>query len=182
MNIQIILTSKQLKRKVMKTERKFRKLMDLSLLMFLLVAVILIVALSSCGKNKSPAAVQTDMAPPPLPPPAPAVQESDPVYNEVDEMPEFPEGENGLLKYIASNARYPEEAKKKNITGKVIVKFVVEKDCSVSKVEVMKGIDPLLDAEAVRVVNSLPKFEKPAKKDGVVVSVYYMVPITFALK
>lgn len=106
----------------------------------------------------------------------------DSVYVEVDEMPVFPEGDNALLKFIATNTKYPEEAKKNKITGKVIVRFVVRKDCSVSDVGIVQGVNQLIDAEAIRVVSSLPKFQKPGKKDGKIVSTYFMIPITFALK
>lgn len=119
-----------------------------------------------------------EIAPPPPPPPPSA----DEVFTEVDKMPVFKDGDVGLLKFIAENTRYPEEAKKNKITGKVIVRFVVEKDCSVSQVGILAGVDPLLDNEAVRVVNSLPKFDTPAIKAGNPVRVNYMIPITFTLK
>jgi TonB family protein len=101
---------------------------------------------------------------------------------QVSEMPEFPGGDMAILKYIAQNTVYPEEAKKNKITGKVIVRFIVEKDCTISDVTVLQSVNPQLDAEAVRVIKTLPKFEKPAKNEGKVVRVYYMIPITFALK
>jgi TonB family protein len=97
-------------------------------------------------------------------------------------MPEFKEGDIGLLRFIAENTRYPEQAKKDKITGKVLVKFIVEKDCSVSNVAILEGVNPLLDTEAVRVVNTLPKFESPGFKAGAAVRVNYIIPITFALK
>jgi len=103
-------------------------------------------------------------------------------FVQVDEMPVFPGGDIAILKYIADNSRYPEEAKKNKITGKVIVRFIVEKDCSISEVTILQSVNPLLDAEAVRVVKTLPKFEKPAKNGGVAVRVFYMLPITFDLK
>ena len=103
-------------------------------------------------------------------------------FVQVDEMPVFPGGDNAILKYIAENTTYPAEAKKNNITGKVIVRFVVEKDCSISEVTILQSVNPQLDAEAVRVIKTLPKFEKPAKNGGVAVRVFYMLPITFALK
>jgi protein TonB len=99
----------------------------------------------------------------------------------VDELPVFTGGDTTLLKYIAKNTVYPEGARINKIQGKVVVRLVVEKDGSVSNVEVVKGVNPLLDAEAVRVVSSLPKFESPAKIDGAAVKVHYMIPISFAL-
>jgi periplasmic protein TonB len=77
---------------------------------------------------------------------------------------------------------YPEAAKLNNITGRVMVKMVIEKDGSVSHVEILQGVDPLLDAEAVRVVSTLPKFEKPGILKGKPVAVNYMIPITFKLQ
>jgi len=103
-------------------------------------------------------------------------------FVQVDEMPVFPGGDSAILKYIGDNTVYPEEAKKKGITGKVIVRFIVEKDCSVSEPTILTGVNPLLDAEALKVISSLPKFEKPGKNGGVAVRVFYMLPITFSLK
>ena len=97
--------------------------------------------------------------------PSPQPTKTDIPFVQVDEMPIFPGGDIAILKYIAENTVYPEEAKKNKITGKVIVRFIVEKDCSVSDVTILQSVDPLLDAEAVRVIKSLPKFEKPAKNE-----------------
>jgi TonB family protein len=122
------------------------------------------------------------VTPPPPPAPPADVSSTDKVYTEVDELPVFKGGDANLLKYIAENTKYPEEAKKNKITGKVIVKLVVEKDCSVSNVGILESVNALLDAEAVRVVSTLPKFETPGKKAGESVRVNYMIPITFTLK
>ncbi|NLJ42877.1 MAG: energy transducer TonB, partial [Bacteroidales bacterium] len=70
----------------------------------------------------------------------------------------------------------------KGITGKVIVRFAVEADGSIGRVSILKGVDPELDMEALRVVNALPAFEKPAVKDGKNVAVWYTIPINFALQ
>ncbi len=126
--------------------------------------LVLVFAVSSCGNNKKPGS------------------DENMVYTEVDSLPVFAGGDQEIINFLVNNTKYPEEAKKKNITGKIIVRFVVEKDGSVSGAEILKGVDPLLDAEALRVVSSLPKFEKPAKKDGKTVGVYYLVPISFALQ
>jgi TonB family protein len=106
----------------------------------------------------------------------------DSIYTEVDSLPVFAGGDQALLKFIAENTAYPEEAMKKNITGKVLVRFVVRKDGTVSDVTLAKGVDPLIDSEALRVIGKLPRFEKPGITKGEIVSVYYIVPITFALK
>jgi protein TonB len=99
----------------------------------------------------------------------------------VEEMPMFPGGDPELLKYIAEHTQYPEIAKENNIQGKVIVRFCVTAKGGVSQVSVLKGVDPELDKEAIRVVNTLPAF-KPGKQGGKPVPVWYMVPIAFTLK
>lgn len=123
--------------------------------------------------------------PPPLPPPPPPPATSEKEgegFIIVDEMPQFSGGDQGLLKYIAEHTQYPKEAKDGRITGKVITRFLVKKDGTVSNVSVLKGVSPSLDAEAFRVVYALPAFEKPGLKDGKPVAVWYMLPITFTLK
>jgi periplasmic protein TonB len=99
----------------------------------------------------------------------------------VEEMPMFPGGETALLAYIAEHTQYPEVAKENNIQGKVIVRFCVTSKGGVDKVSILKGVDPELDAEAIRVVGTLPAF-KPGKQGGKPVPVWYMVPINFTLK
>ncbi|MBQ9215114.1 MAG: energy transducer TonB [Bacteroidales bacterium] len=99
----------------------------------------------------------------------------------VEEMPQFPGGETALRKYIAENVRYPEMAKENDIQGTVYVRFVVDEKGKVTNVELLRGVDPLLDKEALRVVNSLPNW-KPGKQRGKAVKVSHSVPIKFALK
>jgi periplasmic protein TonB len=99
----------------------------------------------------------------------------------VEEMPMFPGGDVELLKYISEHTNYPEVAKENNIQGRVIVRFCVTSKGGVNQVSVLKGVDPELDKEAVRVVGTLPAF-KPGKQGGKPVPVWYMVPITFTLK
>jgi TonB family protein len=98
----------------------------------------------------------------------------------VEEMPMFPGGDVALLKYISENTQYPESAKTNKITGRVIIRFVVNSEGKAEQATVLRGVDPSLDAEAQRVVNSLPVFS-PGKQGGKPVPVYYMVPITFSL-
>jgi protein TonB len=110
------------------------------------------------------------------------IQEVEEVVNfyVIEEKPEFPGGEEALLKYIADNTKYPEIAKENNIQGKVFVEFVIQKDGSVGDVKILRGVDPYLDAEAVRVVKSLPKWS-PGKQRGKAVKVSFQVPINFKL-
>jgi protein TonB len=109
-------------------------------------------------------------------------EEADPEpFVVVEEMPMFPGGEIELLKYIMEHTNYPEVAKENNIQGRVIVRFCVTSKGGVNQVSILKGVDPELDAEAIRVVSALPPF-KPGKQGGKPVPVWYMVPITFTLK
>ena len=105
----------------------------------------------------------------------------DKVYTVIEQMPQFPGGESELLGYIGKNIHYPVIAQENGIQGKVIVRFVVTKTGAVDKVEVLRQLDPACDKEAIRVVKSLPKFI-PGKQNGVNVSVWYTLPITFKLE
>jgi TonB family protein len=106
---------------------------------------------------------------------------TDGAYQVVDVMPEFPGGDEALLKYIADSTHYPKEAKEKAIQGKVIARFMVRKDGSVSNVSILKGVNALLDDEAIRVVKTLPRFT-PGKLKGKKVPVWFMIPISYTLK
>lgn len=99
----------------------------------------------------------------------------------VEEMPEFPGGITALLRYVSENLKYPEEALENNIQGKVILQFAVGTDGSVDRLSVLKGVDQLLDNEAIRIVNTLPKF-KPGKQNGVPVPVWFTLPVVFQIK
>ena len=103
------------------------------------------------------------------------------VYDVVNEMPQFPGGPSKLFEYLAKSVMYPAEAEKAGTQGRVIVTFVVEKDGSISNAKVVKSIDPLLDAEALRVINSMPNWN-PGKQNGELMRVKYTVPITFRLQ
>jgi TonB family protein len=153
-------------------------------LLFSLVITLLVCSLaSSCAARKKSATTKTAVSQPSaqVPPQKPvAVQNGKEPFVVVEEMPLFPGGDSALLMYVAKNTRYPLEAKEKNITGKVILRFVIKEDGKVSDVTVARGVDPLLDNESIRVVSSLPDF-KPGKQGGVAVPVYYMLPITFTL-
>lgn len=107
--------------------------------------------------------------------------DDDPVFTVVEEAPQFIGGSAALLEYIAKNVQYPVEAQQKGTQGRVQTCFIVEKDGSISNIEVLRGIDPLLDKEAVRVISNMPKW-KPGKQKGQVVRVKYTVPVTFRLQ
>lgn len=103
------------------------------------------------------------------------------VFFIVEDMPEFPGGEMALRKFIANAIKYPVIAQENGIQGKVYVNFVVDKDGSVTNAKIARGVDPSLDKEALRVVNSLPKW-KPGMQRGKPVKVSYTVPISFVLQ
>jgi protein TonB len=96
--------------------------------------------------------------------------------SELDRQPEFPNGNEGLGKYLSENIKYPKKALKKNITGKVHVQFVIDKTGKVTDVVAVRGVDKSLDKEAVRVIKSMPAW-KPGMKDGAPVKVKYTIPI-----
>lgn len=105
----------------------------------------------------------------------------DKIFTSVEQMPQFPGGETELMKYISANIKYPAVAMENNVHGKVVVQFVVTRDGSIGEVKVVRGKDPDLDKEAVRVVKTLPKFT-PAKMSGQAVNAWYTLPITFKLQ
>ncbi len=108
-------------------------------------------------------------------------EEVEPVaFAAVENKPEFPGGEVALLKHVAENTKYPPIAKENGVSGRVFVQFVIDKTGAVTKVQVMRGVDPALDAEAIRVVKTLPKW-KPGSQRGKPVPVTYVLPINFKL-
>lgn len=110
----------------------------------------------------------------------PNVTDAD-VYEVVENMPEFPDGGMpGLMKYLSANIRYPEAAHKAGTQGRVTVQFVVGKDGSIGNVSILRGVDPALDAEAIRVISGMPKW-KPGTQKGEPVNVKYTVPVMFRL-
>lgn len=114
---------------------------------------------------------------------AASVQEKDnrDVFVAVETQAEYPGGMEALMHYLMNNIRYPEEAYKNDIQGRVIIKFVIEKDGAVTNAEVVKGVAPELDQEALRVVSSLPKWI-PAKVGGKDVASYFTLPVNFRLQ
>ena len=107
-------------------------------------------------------------------------QKEDP-FNVVEDMPAFPGGMEAMIQFISSNIKYPADAKKQKVDGRVLVNFVVEKDGSITEVKVIKPAFPSLDAEAIRVVKAMPKW-KPGYQRGQAVRVQFTLPINFSLK
>ena len=106
--------------------------------------------------------------------------ENDGVFIMVEKMPKFPGGMLALRKHLAFNIIYPEKARKAHVQGTVYIRFVILKDGDIGEVKVLRGVDHVLDAEAVRVVKTLPKFE-PGEQRGKKVKVWFSVPIKFTL-
>lgn len=103
------------------------------------------------------------------------------VFDVVESMPEYPGGTKELMIFIAENLRYPQELATGTIGGRVITNFIVNKDGSISNIEVIRGIDPLLDAEAVRVISTMPNWS-PGLLKGEPVNVRFTLPIIFRLE
>lgn len=103
------------------------------------------------------------------------------VFETVEVMPEFPGGITALMKYLSNNIRYPEKAQKEQVEGRVVTSFIITKEGKVNDVKVMRSVSPELDAEAIRVVSSLPAFT-PGMNDGKPVNCSFVLPITFKLE
>lgn len=102
------------------------------------------------------------------------------VFDVVEVMPQFPGGQIAMLQYLMKNIKYPEQAMKEGIQGRVTVRFIVEKDGSISDVKPVLSVHPLLNKEAVRVVKSMPKWS-PGKHNGKPVRVRFNLPVMFKL-
>lgn len=158
-------------------------------LMFLPLAALLMIVSNietvARTTEKFAADVMENVAPEMTTSPLPVVQDtvdiSNAVFEIVEVMPVFPGGMSALMKYIGENIKYPEEAKKKNMQGRVYVAFIVNQDGSISDTRIIRGASPLLDAEALRVIGSMPKW-KPGMQKGKAVRVQYSVPVVFSLK
>ena len=96
-------------------------------------------------------------------------------------MPKFPGGIPGLMQYLARNIKYPTIAQKNKEQGRVILQMIVGKDGSIYNIKVLRSISPLLDAEAIRVVSTMPKWE-PGQQGGQAIAVEYTLPIVFKLQ
>jgi len=181
-----------LKRLTMITKEKSIKLSVLKYLLAIpaVLALVFVFSTSSCAPKEQTinTADSTAFPPPPPPPPpappAPPVAQTD-VYVEAEKMPDMSykglTGNGAMRQYLADNLRYPQEAKDKGIQGKVYVSFIVEIDGSTSNAKVIRGVDKLLDEEALRVFQSVPKWT-PGVDKGKNVRVAYTIPVIFALK
>lgn len=116
---------------------------------------------------------------------APVIEEEEPeeqeIFDVVENMPEFPGGQAALMSYLAKNIKYPTIAQENGTQGRVIIQFVVNRDGSIVDARVARGVDPYLDKEALRVVNTMPKW-KPGMQRNKPVRVKYTVPVMFRLQ
>ena len=113
-------------------------------------------------------------------PPKHVVEETK-IFTVVEQMPMFPGGNAALMGYLRDNIHYPTVAAENGVQGRVVVGFVVERDGSITDVNILRGVDPSLDREAMRVVKSMPKWT-PGKQNGSAVRVKYQVPVSFRLQ
>lgn len=163
----------------------------------LILPLLLVLIISSNAENMISSAKQVDKTPvvpapptpqvapapppaPPTPPPVAKTSDQDDVFMVVEKMPQFPGGDESLFNYLATNIKYPSDAKEQNIEGRVICQFVINRDGSVSDVVVVRSIAPSLDAEAVRVISTMPNWT-PGEQRGQTVRVKYTLPINFKL-
>lgn len=147
-----------------------------------LTAVFIAVVPSCKGKAKPSENSTVEISSPPPSPLPYNVTDGDTVWFRVDEFPVFPGGSAALSDFLSKNMTYPETAKKKKIQGRVVVGFVLTKECKITNIKIVTGIYPDCDNEALRVVNSLPQFEKPAQVDGRPVSYHFTLPVNYTLK
>lgn len=113
--------------------------------------------------------------------PEPEVKKEEEIFVAVEQQAEFPGGQAALMKWLSQNVRYPETAQQNDVQGRVIVKFVVEKDGSIGAATILKGVDKDLDREALRVVKKMPRWQ-PGKNNGVAVRSYFNLPVVFKLQ
>ena len=141
--------------------------------------VITKIDLSSLEDDQSKAQVEAYKPPPP---PKQVVEEAtEEIFVVVEKQPEFPGGMTALMKFLGDNIKYPVIAQENGIQGRVITNFVVERDGSISDVQIVRGQDPSLDKEAIRVIKTMPKW-KPGQQRGKPVRVRFTLPVVFRLQ
>jgi len=147
----------------------------------LFIILLSALSLTALAQQKTVAVLDPICRDNPAPEKSPIEKEEEVAFVTVEEMPEFPGGQQALFKFLSENVKYPAEAYANGIQGRVICQFVVNKDGSIVDVKVVRsGGDPSLDKEAVRVIQSMPKW-KPGKQRGKYVRVKYTVPVNFKI-
>jgi TonB family protein len=184
------------KRFIMMTKNKSNQLAKLKALLVAPLAFMLAVAFTTspvmtalAQVEKSPQQTLASPPPPDVPPPPPPIGENakqqsyttdTTIFVVVDQMPEFPGGDEARMKYLMENINYPEEARKKGIQGTVYISFVVEADGRITDVKILRGIGGGCNEEAVRVVENMPNWI-PGKQRGQAVRVQFNMPFRFTL-
>jgi len=181
----------------MKTKNYSNTAVDLKLFLVLPVFFFVFVSFSSCAAKKAISTSTAEIAPPPPPPPPPPTPTpappqpqpnmahyriigNDTIYSFVDEMPQFPGGQEAFEKFKTENTKYPPEIKSLGIEGSVLVGFAIEKSGFVSGINIFRGVSPSLDAEVIRVIKSMPSWQ-PAKVKGKPVKLMYWTAFEFAI-
>ena len=167
----------------MMTKKPSPSLANLKIIFTLPVIVLCFLVVAACSNNDKTtekSGTQTFKSESPNVP-VPSAIANDTIYVVVEKMPQFPGGEKALMEYIYAHLVYPKEAMDNNIQGRVILRFCVNNEGRVELVSVIKGAAPVLDNEAVRVVESMPGWT-PGEQSGKRVSVWYSLPISFNLK
>ena len=167
---------------IMMTKNKINPAAIMRILIVIPLSVFLIIAVASCSGSRKAAKSKTESPPPPPPPPPPSQVTEAPleVFIIAEQMPVYPGGDEALVKFISDNIKYPSEAKEKKLEGRVIVRFCVTSEGKITNVKTIRSVDPLLDAEAERVIKLMPDW-KPGMQGGKLVNVWYTVPVTFSL-
>jgi TonB family protein len=135
------------------------------------------------GNSLITAQAETTVDPPPAPVSAKApkiVTSKEEIYSHVEQMPDFPGGQKALIQWLSNNIHYPKEAVEKQISGRVIVRFIIREDGTVGGGEIIRSDNEIFNKEALRVVSIMPKWT-PGRQSGKAVSVYYTLPIQFSL-
>ncbi len=150
-------------------------------IIIVLATVFIMMSLPLSAQKRHHRGASTKVQLPTPPPHHPEVAEEH-VYDlwYVDEEPRFPGGERGLLRYLNSHRDYPQDAYDNGISGRVLCSFTISSDGTVCNVQVIRGVEPSLDREAVRVISSMPRWI-PAIVSDQAVPVYYVLPIPFRL-
>lgn len=171
---------------IMMNKKKSNATVHIKYALFVLPAFALLVAGNiSCSQDASQTEDAKEEVVAPVSPEAKEAPADSTAKEEVfmvaEQMPEFPGGMKEMLKFLQENVKYPENAMKNNVQGRVIVQFVIEKDGTPTEFKVLRSVDPDLDAEALRVLQTMPKW-KPGMQRGKIVRVKFTVPVSFKLQ
>src|SRR5690554_4243287 len=162
----------QLKQRIMMMNKTKSSSLKLAKYLLMLPMFFVLIAANSVYARENEQSVNE---PPPV-----KKEVTEEIFVVVEEQPVYPGGVEAMMKFLADSVKYPVEAQDKGIQGRVIVNFVVNKDGSIDDVNIVRGVDPSIDAEAVRVIESMPKW-KPGKQRGKEVNVRYTLPVVFRL-